>query len=396
MLLKSRFPVSERVAAGISYKEMLAEAGALGCLVVVYMIVMEVNRLLGLQNLLDTTFFDLPSLPMLIVLLVAVGAYFAYTRSLGAPMYVFLLFVMILLAITELGTDTWIKELMGPAMQRAGVDSGWVLVYTATIMTILRFCIGPIERALKPLGVLLLGSLFAAVGLYCLASAEGAMILVMATIYGTGQCFFWPVTLGLVSERFPRGGALTLNAIAGVGMLGVGILGSQLLGFWQDTNIDRNLKQYASVYENVVDGTERASIFGNYRSLDGKKVAAINDRVALFDYRQGEDPEALAADPMYQTMVRNAHSHLIGDVTGLSYAAMHDALEAEGAFIGVEEYGTVVADKSVLDGAIATAKRNAMSRVAILPLIMALCYLGLIIYFRSRGGYKAIELTAGD
>ena len=39
-------------------------------------------------------------------------AYLAYTRSLGRPMYVFLLLVMILLAITELGTDTWIKELM--------------------------------------------------------------------------------------------------------------------------------------------------------------------------------------------------------------------------------------------------------------------------------------------
>ena len=36
-----------------------------------------------------------------------------------------------------------------------------------------------------------------------------------------------------------------------------------------------------------------------------------------------------------------------------------------------------------------------MQRVAILPLIMAGCYLGLIIYFKvAHGGYKAVDLTA--
>lgn len=36
--------------------------------------------------------------------------------------------------------------------------------------------------------------------------------------------------LGVVAEQFPKGGALTLNLIAGVGMLGVGIDGSVFLG----------------------------------------------------------------------------------------------------------------------------------------------------------------------
>jgi len=35
-----------------------------------------------------------------------------------------------------------------------------------------------------------------------------------------------------------------------------------------------------------------------------------------------------------------------------------------------------------------------MASVAILPLIMAGCYLALIIYFKAKGGYKAVELTA--
>ena len=327
MLLKAKFPVSERVTAGVPYKDMLAEAGAIGWLIVIYMIVMEINRLMGLPNLIDTTFFDLPSVPMLIVLIVLTGAYFAYTKALGRGMYIFLLLIMILLAITELGTDTWIKDLMKPAM---GKYSKWVLVYTATIMMVLRFCIGPIERALRPLGVLLASALFAACGLYFLPKSSGAMIVIMATIYGTGQCFFWPVTLGLVSEQFPRGGALTLNAIAGVGMLGVGILGSQLLGFWQDTSVDKSLREHPAIYEQVMNPDEKMSIFGNYRALDSAKAGAIEN-----------------------------------------------AEEAE-----------------VLDGIKAASKREAMATVAILPLIMALCYLGLIVYFKSKGGYRAVELES--
>jgi hypothetical protein len=34
-------------------------------------------------------------------------------------------------------------------------------------------------------------------------------------------------------------------------------------------------------------------------------------------------------------------------------------------------------------------------RFAVLPLIMAVCYGALFIYFRSRGGYKAVELGGG-
>ena len=36
------------------------------------------------------------------------------------------------------------------------------------------------------------------------------------------------------------------------------------------------------------------------------------------------------------------------------------------------------------------AKKSALKTVAILPVFMLLCYLGLIFYFRSRGGYKPV------
>lgn len=47
--------------------------------------------------------------------------------------------------------------------------------------------------------------------------------------------------LGVAAERFPKGGALTLNAIGGMGMLSVGVIGAVFLGNIQDRQIDREL-----------------------------------------------------------------------------------------------------------------------------------------------------------
>jgi len=431
MLLRTRFPVSERVVAGVPYKDMLKEAGALGCLIVVYMVLVEINRVLGFGLLLDTTFFDLPSWPFTALIVLASVGYFIYTRSLGQWMYVFLLLVMILLAITELGTDNWIKDLMGPAMGKIGLSGGWLLVYTATIMMVLRLLVGKVQKTLSkispvlatPLGILLLSSILAMTGIYFLAWAEGAVwILLFATIYGMGQCFFWPVTIGLAAERFPKGGALTINAIAGVGMLGVGILGSQLLGFWQDTSIDRSLfERDKQAHVRLMSPEDKQSIFGTYKSLDQAKVNEVNDKTNLYDYRAKAKKDGkfnvIAKDGKYRTLVRSAYNHLIRqkkDTKTYSHEEMDHALAAAGVHVDEADYGKLLADKRMLYGKPATtdetgnvtepevvgvttqAKRSAMSRCAILPLMMALCYLGLIFYFRSKGGYKRIDLAAGE
>ena len=99
----------------------------------------------------------------------------------------------------------------------------WLLVYTSFIMMVLRFCAGPIVHRLSPLGTLAVCAALAALGLVALSAAQAAvMIILAATLYAVGKTFFWPTTLGVVAEQFPKGGALTLNAMGGVGMLGVG------------------------------------------------------------------------------------------------------------------------------------------------------------------------------
>ena len=147
---------------------------------------------------------------------------------------------MILLATTELGTDSWISDLMTPVLKNSGANAGkFVLIYTSSIMLVLRFCAGPITRRISPLGLLATCAAIASTGLLLLAHAGAAPILVFgaATLYGIGKTFFWPTTLGVVSEQFPRGGALTISAIAGVGLIALGVIGNPLLGtirivFW--------------------------------------------------------------------------------------------------------------------------------------------------------------------
>src|SRR5207249_603169 len=124
------------------------------------------------------------------------------------PIFVLLLLVMVLLATTELGTDSWIADIMRTVLKSPTLGTLF-LVWTSLIMFVLRFCAGPIVHRIGPLGLLATCSGIAAIGLLWLSQAGTAawMLFAAATFYGFGKTFFWPTTLGVVSERYPRGGA---------------------------------------------------------------------------------------------------------------------------------------------------------------------------------------------
>ncbi|MEO0588549.1 MAG: hypothetical protein AAF078_13025, partial [Planctomycetota bacterium] len=142
MLLRCHFPVSERVAAGVSYRAMLAEFGAIGMLIAAGLIFAELGRVATDQLVwmkeLTRAINGEPGWTWWMTAIYAVPLALGYglvSRSLGRPLFAFLMLVMILLATTELGTDTWIKSLMTPVMEESfRLDGGWVLIYTATIM----------------------------------------------------------------------------------------------------------------------------------------------------------------------------------------------------------------------------------------------------------------------
>ena len=194
MILWTKFPVSERVAAGVTDHESAMEMGWAGTFIVAFLIVSE---------LFNAFSIDAELVKWLLVGGATLWSAF-YLKSFGRPLFVFLLLVMLLLATTELGTDSWIKSLMDPVAKSFGMDGGWVLVYTAFLMMILRLFCGPITLRLSPLALLAVSSLIAATGIFLLSEVNGMIaVLFAATIYGIGQTFFWPTTLGLVSEQFP-------------------------------------------------------------------------------------------------------------------------------------------------------------------------------------------------
>ena len=143
MMLARRFPINERVQAGVSYKEMLQEVGAIGALIITSLIVFQLGAVFGWSTTLN----------IIIILLVTV-LFGLYTKSVGQPLFIILLLIMIPLATTELGTDSWITDLMTPAMSDLGLQAGWVLVYTSAIMFVLRIFAGPIVHKVSPLGLL--------------------------------------------------------------------------------------------------------------------------------------------------------------------------------------------------------------------------------------------------
>jgi MFS family permease len=274
-----------------------------------------------------------PTLWAAIIAAVPTAIFAVVYKSFGRPMFVFLLLVMILLATTELGVDSWITNLMTPVLSaKVGQYGGlYLLMYTSLIMAILRFFAGPIVHRISPLGLLATCAAVASLGLFWIANAgaAAAMIFAAGTMYGIGKAFFWPTTLGVVTEQFPRGGAMTINAIAGVGMISVGVLGGPILGTIQDKSLDTRLAAEQPAIHTAVAGEPRDAYLMQFTTIDRAKVAQL--------------PE-----PQRQA---------------------------------VEEITT-------------TNSQKTLAKFAILPAIMFFCYVGLILYFKAQGGYRQVELTA--
>lgn len=320
LLFGRKFPVSERVASGVSYRTMLAEAGFISAFILAALIMLEVGRVFALDPMVS--WGGAAALALV---------YALFSRSPGRPLYIILVLLMMPLAVTELATDSWISSLMAPEMEKLSLAAGWVLIYTNLIVFVIRIFAGHLIEKFKPLGVLAMACAIAAGGLFLMSDATGGVILAAATLYGIGKSFFWGTTLAVASEQFPKGGAITINMLGGGGMLAAGILGSVLLGAAQDHSTREGLMAHDKANQTSLTAeylsAPKVSIFGTYQALDEAKVAAA--------------PEA---------------------------------------------------DKAVLDGLSATAKKDALKEVSLIPLITGLVFVLLIFWFRSRGGYKPVVL----
>jgi MFS family permease len=340
LLLPRTFPVQERIESGVSYREMLSEFGILGAAVVGFLVALQLIDFFSVGVDLGTgmkVFFILIGVAI-------VAAFGLYTRAIGRPLMFILVLIMMPLATTEIGTDGWITGIM-EGVAAGKFDPGWVLVYTSAIMMVLRFFAGPIVHSLSPLGLLALSSVLAIVGLLTLSFTSGAMIFVAATLYGVGKTFFWPTMLGVVAEQTPKGGALTLNAISGIGMLTVGTLGFPFIGTLQSA------KQIDAVAQSEVAQEVPGLV------IDGK-VTTVTDK------------------SIYEI---------------IKYQAIDDvAFDQAVAAIGGDKSSQVAAELKTVRAA---SNQGALGSMAIFPTIMLTLYVCLIFYFKSKGGYTAEVLT---
>jgi MFS family permease len=321
ILVGRTFPKSEREQAGVSYVAMLKELGAFGAFVGFGLVFAQLGQVYGWGSGLVW------GLTGAVVIIFAV-----ITKSFGRLLLALLIIIMMPQATTELGTDGWITALMTTPMEAAKHNPAWVLVYTSAIMVILRFFAGPLIHKFSPLGLLAGCSALAALGLFALSKTAGAgmfTIFAAATLYGVGKTFFWPTILGLTSEQCPKGGALTLNAIGGIGMLAVGILGAPFIGYLQESSATQQLQSASpALYQTVT--VEKSYLLGKYQAIDPVKSAAETNATAT-------------------TTIANATT---------------------------------------------TGQFSALGKMALFPIFGLVCYLGLLAYFKSRGGYKPVQLDS--
>jgi hypothetical protein len=276
---------------------------------------------------------------------------------------ILLLFLHALVGYVELGTDSWIGKITGSIMNSK--QSGLLLfVYTSGLMFALRFFAGPIVHRISPLGLLFLSSLLGFAGLQLLGSVQtAALCVVAATVYACGKTFLWPTMLAVASERFPKGGAITIGALGGCGMLSAGMLGGPGIGFKQDYNATHLLKSESEqVYERYKADEPNSFLSYTVVGLDGKKLGILNDN-------------------------------------GKELARDNELLQATGKPVDkltnwwAEAEKTAPEDKKIVDDAVLYGGRQALKITSYVPATMAGLFLLLILIFQAFGGYKAVHIT---
>jgi MFS family permease len=209
MFVNKKFPQTERVVSGFSYKDML--------------------------------------------------------RACVSPLFIFMALCMILTAATELGTNQWIAALLSNVSHNPIL----LLVWISGIMALARQFGGTFVHNTKSTVILLFSSILAFIGLILMGFTSGVMVFAAAGIFALGIAFFWPTMLGFVSENIPQSGALGLAIMGGIGFLG-GAIAQPSLGAIFDAQTAAAIPagQIIDVLKNAAEGTREALLWAK-ASLTG-------------------------------------------------------------------------------------------------------------------------------
>ncbi len=333
MFLGQSMPKSEASQKGLSFGHMFKDVGILGGLVVCFVLALFFSGPLGLGTGLSYGI----SLVILICLCATAGF------SIGAWLLFVLFITHAMVGAVELGTDGWIQNITGNILTP---EQGKILfVFTSAIMFSLRFCADFIQKrlGLSPLGILFICAVLAVVGLNLASGIEtfvGAMVAL--SVYAVGKTFFWPTMLAVVGDRFPKTGAIAMSIMGGIGMMSAGLIGAPGLGYAKDRFAGDALKEKnPALYEEYKSETaSKFLFFSEVSGLDGAKLGAVQDK-------------------------DNADEELTDN------------------------------DKIVLESSI-DGDRSTLKADSFIPAGMAVIYLMLLLYFKSKGGYKPVSIVSED
>ena len=190
-------------------------------------------------------------------------------KAVASPLFVVMIILMFGTAITELFTGQWIDVLLKNVSDNAIL----LLTLETGVMVVGRGFAGPVVHKFSPTGVLLISSILAAVGLYLLGHSSGNMLFVGAIVFGMGVCYFWPTMLGFVSENLPKTGAVGMNLMGGAGMFAVSVYTIFMGGHYNDL-IAGKLPAGADMklYNDAPAGSELANVLNEAKKAAGPEI----------------------------------------------------------------------------------------------------------------------------
>jgi len=288
-------------------------------------------------------------------------SYLGMLRDCLVPFFLLLLAVHAMVGYVELGTDSWIARITGSIL--ADPQKGILLfIYTSMLMFALRFFAGPIVHRISSLGLLLASACVGALGLYLIGAAQSLAAMVVAvTIYGLGKTFLWPTMLGVVGENFPHSATVAMALLGFAGMTSAGLLGGPGIGYKQDRFAAEKLEELSpEAYQRYQASGEKHFLFLKpVQGLDGRKVGVVADSGAKLAEEKQIAEQAGTWDSPRMAPIRELDQWW---QTNQTYAA-EDLPQVEQAGL----YGG----------------RMAIQWTAIVPSVMAACYLLMLLIHRS-------------
>jgi MFS family permease len=363
MFFGQAMPKSEASQQGLSLGSMFRDVGLLGGLVACALLALffknSVGPMLGLITGSTSEDSIFSSGSFWFVSIAAAGALWcgiaAITKGSLGHFLLFVLFIAhALIGAVELGTDTWAQNITGNLL--TPTEGKILFVFTSSIMFLLRFCADWIESklGLSPVGILLSCAILACLGLLLTSRIETFVgALAALSIYAVGKTFFWPTMLAIAGDRFPRTGAIAMSMMGGIGMMSGGLLGAVGLGYAKDRFSSEHLRQNqpAMVAEYKAEKSSKFLFFEEARGLDAAKLTEAQKRLSEVKKNFADAPDANAK-------------------------AMQQLSET---------------DRSLIESSIA-GDRKTLVADAFIPGTLAVIFLGILLYFKSIGGYRPLKL----